>query len=200
MYRSGIKATRSRAPTTGTATSSAASSVLHGTVTGSSIVGGLVGQNGSEFDQNKKNPRVEPFCRIVHSWAWVDVSMNDDEGAVGGPVGVNQGRITESLAVGDVTSTDDDDGDEVGVGGVGGLVGLLADGEIFDSYATGKVTGAKGAGGAGKCSEDMLKRSTYTDANWLVLTGASASDPPCGRSARACCARSSSGSRTRTCW
>jgi hypothetical protein len=206
------------------------SSVVGGVVIGEETVGGLVAQNSRDPDN-----ATTDFGRIVRSSAWVTVTMNYEEGAVGGLVGLHQGRIVESLARGDVTSTDEDDDDEID--GVGGLVGLLDEGEIWDSYATGNVIGAKkvgglvgrvssgsiersyasgtvtgtdsnstgglvgvnddnsgsnvkdsfwdedltgltvSAGGTKKSTEDMLKRATYTDANWLVA-GAPASDPP----------------------
>ena len=118
---------------------------VSGTITGTSNVGGLVGNSFLN-------------CLINNSYAIVTVSGGTGT-AVGGLVGINNCIITNSYAIADVSGNE-------GVGGlvgghgfdrvatirnsfaiatvrgnefVGGLVGGLVDGRIFNSYARGSV-------------------------------------------------------------
>ena len=100
-------------------------SVLHsystGSVTGSSYVGGLVGQNLGTISGSSATGSVT------------------GSGYSGGLVGINQGSITDSYATGNVT---------VGAGvEAGGLVGHNYGGTISNAYATGSVTAGSYAGG-----------------------------------------------------
>ena len=74
------------------------------------------------------------YGRITNSYATGAVTGNS---GVGGLVGFNYGRITNSYAMGAVTGTGND---------VGGLVGENG-GDITNSYATGAVTGDRSVGG-----------------------------------------------------
>jgi filamentous hemagglutinin family protein len=86
--------------------------LVGGSVSGSSYVGGLAGEN---------------FSVISNSYATATVSGTSK---VGGLVGNNQGTISNSHATGTVS----------GSGYVGGLVGRGLIGTISNSYATGNVT------------------------------------------------------------
>jgi filamentous hemagglutinin family protein len=90
--------------------------------------GGLVGFNS--------------FGTITQSSATGNVSMNGDDVAAGGLVGVNGGPITQSFATGNVTLTDSID---VSGNAAGGLVGVNDDDAISQSYAMGNVTMTGGA-------------------------------------------------------
>lgn len=96
-----------------------------GVISGRSTVGGLVGNNNTST--------------IDYSYSTVDVTATGN--AAGGLVGMNKsyfdGYVNESYAIGDVTST---------ALQVGGLVGYNW-GNIYDSYATGDVTGSDQVGG-----------------------------------------------------
>ncbi len=98
------------------------SSYTTSTVTGTGVVGGLVG-----YSYSLKSI-------IERSYATGDVTGTGAEvgGLVGGQYG---GSIKTSYATGDVT----------GAGGVGGLVGLQQYGNIETSYAMGDVTGTSAA-------------------------------------------------------
>ena len=90
------------------------------------------------------------YGRITNSYATGAVTGN---GNVGGLVGENYGRITNSYATGAVT----------GNGEVGGLVGDN-DGRITDSYAMGAVTGLSGIGGLAGSNNGDITDSYATEA------------------------------------
>ena len=96
----------------------------------------------SKLTINKPNANSVGFFSSITSGAEInnigllDIDIQGDEG-VGGLVGENYGRITNSYANGAVTGTSDE---------VGGLVGSN-EGDIMNSYATGAVTGNNGIGG-----------------------------------------------------
>ena len=98
------------------------SSVVSGTVEGSSRVGGLVGQNDGVIVNSSANGEVT------------------GAGNVGGLVGENRAQVINSNARGLVTATDNDSG---------GLVGrnTSANARIVNSYASGNVEGMGFAGG-----------------------------------------------------
>jgi filamentous hemagglutinin family protein len=109
-----------------------------GTVSGSDIVGGLVGVSG--IAGIPANPGFPPFIpptpgvpatygTITNSHSTASVQGN---GNIGGLVGRVDGTVAGSYATGSVTSSNY---------ALGGLVGDFHSGSISDSYATGAVTG-----------------------------------------------------------
>jgi hypothetical protein len=91
-----------------------------GTVTGTEVIGGLVGANTGS---------------LSNSYATGSVTGKSD---VGGLVGANTGTLSNSYATGSVT----------GYKHIGGLVGEnVGDGTVSNSYATGSVTGTEVIGG-----------------------------------------------------
>lgn len=88
-------------------------------VTGSSILGGLVGSNGGTVKKAHANGTVEA------------------EDLVGGLIGTNEGTVEKSYANSSVYGSGT---------GSGGLVGLVDDGTVNNSYATGYVEGSEGVG------------------------------------------------------
>ena len=114
-------------------------SYVTGSVSGSSPVGGLVGENTGPITDSYFNG-----------------SVNGGGGSgdnVGGLVGLNDspGGITGSYATGRVS----------GRGRVGGLVGYNDDGAITGSYATGSVTGSSWVGGLVGRNDDSTITSSY---------------------------------------
>ena len=111
-------------------------SYVTGSVSGSSPVGGLVGENTGPITDSYFNG-----------------SVNGDYENVGGLVGLNDspGGITGSYATGRVS----------GRGRVGGLVGYNDDGAITGSYATGSVTGSSWVGGLVGRNDDSTITSSY---------------------------------------
>ena len=116
-------------------------------------VGGLVGRNGGT---------------INNSYAAGSVTSNGDY--VGGLVGSNTGTVTGSYATGSVTSTGNR---------VGGLVGYNSHydeeitANIFDSYATGSVSGNGWVGG-------LVGQNGYSPGNGGVVTTSYAIGPVTG--------------------
>ena len=95
----------------------------------------------------------ENYGRITNSYATGAVTGTGDE--VGGLVGFNGGDITNSYATGAVT----------GNSRVGGLVGDNDEGDITNSYATGAVTGNSRVGGlVGDNDEGDITNSYATGA------------------------------------
>jgi hypothetical protein len=90
-------------------------------------IGGLVGENDGVITESAAN---------------VNVTMQKDYGALGGLAGGNTGQITISFATGSVTFEGDADEDSLGA-----LVGVNHNGTIYNSYATGAVTGGQASGG-----------------------------------------------------
>ena len=108
-----------------------------GSVTGTGLVGGLVGWNVNGIIEN--------------SYATGAVIGGDLE--VGGLVGWNAETITNSYATASVSGTGED---------VGGLVGSNGLGTIENSYATGSVSGVNYVGGlAGWNGEDSSITNSY---------------------------------------
>ena len=123
---------------------------VSGVETGSSTVGGLVGENADGV--------------ISHSHAVGNVS---GIGPVGGLAGLNDGTVRDSYATGSVSGTADVGGlagrnqgtvhdsyatgsvsaEGFGGGSVGGLVGVNSGGVVSFSYATGNVSGDRDIGG-----------------------------------------------------
>ena len=106
------------------------SSYATGTVTATSVVGGLVGQSFRGA--------------IERSYANVDVTGTGNH--VGGLVGLSAGVVEESYATGNVSSTGS---------GVGGLVGV-AENTIHNSFAAGDVSGEDAVGGLAGETEWVL--------------------------------------------
>ncbi len=100
-----------------------ANSYSTGSVSGSGLVGGLVGANGDGGT-------------ISNSYSTCSVSIGSGSN-VGGLVGENSSTITNSYFTGSVS----------GSGLVGGLVGLNFNGTIANSYSTGSVSGVDDVGG-----------------------------------------------------
>ena len=121
-------------------------SYVTGSVSGSSPVGGLVGENTGPITDSYFNGNV-----------------NGDYENIGGLVGLNDspGGITGSYATGRVS----------GRGRVGGLVGSNGGGAITGSYATGSVTGSSRVGGlVGNNDNDSTITSSYATGS---VTGSS---------------------------
>jgi filamentous hemagglutinin family protein len=127
-----------------------------GTVTGSSKVGGLVGDNAATLSDVYTTGVVdgvdrvgglagESFGTISDSHAAGNVAGVSNRPDVGGLAGYNKGTINQSYATGAVA-----DGSLTRLGGknVGGLVGFNA-GPIKNSYATGATTAAGGFDASG---------------------------------------------------
>ena len=98
-------------------------------------VGGLVGINGKNDNDNTKG-------KVINSFADVHVigvrpDSGDNGSSIGGLIGVNEGIISNSYAAGNVSGNED----------IGGLVGQNTGGEITNSYATGATTGTSYVGG-----------------------------------------------------
>ena len=142
--------------------------LLNVSVTGSSSVGGLVGnqENGSisqAYATGKVTGRggsvgglvgVQQAGSISQAYATGSVSGNGSAGYMGGLVGAqNKGSISQAYATGSVTGNGDR---------VGGLVGLSV-GSISQAYALGDVTGSAQVGAlvGGKGSGGTLANSFY---------------------------------------
>jgi len=124
-------------------------------VTGTTNVGGLVGYI---LDNN-----------ITNSYATGNVTASDN--TAGGLVGaIYTGVITSSFATGNVSATN---------GKVGGLVGYL-DGEVTNSYSTGRITGSTALGGiAGESNDATLSGNVYnasTGVTTSIGTGSATDD------------------------
>ena len=98
-----------------------------GSISGTQILGGLVGANSNVDDFGTDD------ATLTKSHATVSVSGDD---TVGGLVGENSADVTESHATGSVNGDDN----------VGGLVGTNFD-AVEMSYATSSVSGAREVGG-----------------------------------------------------
>ena len=98
-------------------------------------VGGLVGINGKNDNDNTKGEVINSFAD-VHVIGVIPDS-GDDGSFVGGLIGVNKGIISNSYAAGNVSGNED----------IGGLVGRHEGGEITNSYATGTIAGTSYVGG-----------------------------------------------------
>ncbi|MCP5248092.1 MAG: filamentous hemagglutinin N-terminal domain-containing protein [Candidatus Accumulibacter sp.] len=107
--------------------------LIGGSVSGSRLVGGLIGRNDGT---------------IRNSYATGNVSARND--LVGGLVGGNSGTILNSYATGNVT----------GYVFVGGLVGHNS-GTIRNSYATGSVSGNNVVGGLVGQNQSTIKDSYF---------------------------------------
>ncbi|MFH5798472.1 Ig-like domain-containing protein [Haladaptatus sp. CMAA 1911] len=121
-------------------------------VTGNDDVGGLIGQNNADVDEAYATGTVE------------------GADAVGGLIGYQRsGTVTDTYAMGDVTSTSDGD--------VGGLVGFVEDGSIHRAYATGTVTGGNTLykGGAVGRNQGTVA-TTYWDTETTGFTYSRGSD------------------------
>jgi filamentous hemagglutinin family protein len=140
-------------------------------------LGGLVGGNSGVITGSNASDTVSSFSHyagglvggnsgtISFSYATGAVT---GAGTVGGLVGQNDGEIANSYATGSVTGIHGtitfppnpnlpDDAQ------IGGLVGLLQQGSVTDSYATGAVSGAADVGGlAGMSRQGSIVRS-YAD-------------------------------------
>ena len=165
-----------------------------GSVTGSAVVGGLVGENSGS---------------IIACYSTSTISGISD--CSGGLVGFNySGTISCCYSSGNVSNQYDDAGGLVGENwlgtianccssasvssdeGTGGLVGGNAEGTITNCYSTGRVSGGSGGGGlvgfggsvvnsfwdietsgcntsdggTGETTAEMKTKSTFTDAGW----------------------------------
>ena len=134
----------------------------------------------------------------VNNVGLLNVSVEGIESNIGGVVGLNYGRITNSYATGAVTGADENVGGLVGSNGgditnsyatgavtgnddVGGLVGGNFRGSVTNSYATGAVTGAgDNVGGLAGSNEGDIMNSYATGA----VTGNSEVGGLVGRSFR----------------
>jgi hypothetical protein len=143
------------------------------TVSGHSVVGGLVGQSGSVFDM--RNSTTITNCSTtgtVLGFQNVGGLVGDNEGGtiinctssasvgrttlVGGLVGSSLGTIVDSYATGDVAGYDT----------AGGLVGEN-NGTITNCYATGSVLGATNIGGLVGTINDATITNCYSTGSVL---------------------------------
>ncbi len=129
--------------------------LLNVNITGSSDVGGLVGDNDGIITNGYATGFVEGSGDsvgglvggngnggiITNSYATSSVSGSGSAGDVGGLVGDNGGIITNGYATGFVEGSGDSVGGLVGDNGNGGI--------ITNSYAAGSVSGSGSAGDAG---------------------------------------------------
>jgi hypothetical protein len=129
------------------------SSYAIGDVTGVSAVGGLVGYN-------------EYVGFINNCYATGDVYGDDDNSFTGGLVGVNDGNISNSYAIGEVT----------GNYYLGGLVedcagAYIVENSFWDINTTGQSTSCNSNFTGGKTTSEMKSLSTFTNAGWdIALT------------------------------
>ena len=115
-------------------------------VSGDLLVGGLIGEQDSS---------------IHSSFATGAVSGAT---SVGGLIGASWGEIVASYATGAVSGEGSRTSFLCGDGGVGGLLGHACGGVVIDSYATGRVSAARAAGGlVGSKSGRPTIRSSYWD-------------------------------------
>ncbi|MDW7667311.1 MAG: GLUG motif-containing protein [Bacillota bacterium] len=112
-----------------------------GEVTGNNNVGGLVGYNSGNNNENGS---------IINSYATGNVNGRINEANVGGLVGSNDefGFISDSFSAGNV----------IGDGNVGGLIGSN-NGEITKSYSEGSVTADSNVGGLVGYSYGLITES-----------------------------------------
>ena len=126
---------------------------IGGKVTGNNNVGGLAG-----WVENAASPGK---ALISNSFSTTEVSANNN---VGGLVGyllhkafLTPTKIENSYAAGKVT----------GVNLTGGLVGKNQGGTVTNSFWDIETSGqSTSAGGTGKNTADMLKKSTFANAGW----------------------------------
>ncbi|AMB44414.1 YDG domain-containing protein [Methylobacterium sp. AMS5] len=122
--------------------------LVGGSVTGSSIVGGLVGTNNGTVSQSYASGSVtgssgvgglvgEMFNSATVSQSYASGSVTGFGSSVGGLVGFSSGTVSQSYASGSVTGSSNY---------VGGLVGFSS-GTVSQSYASGSVTGSSIVGG-----------------------------------------------------
>jgi len=130
-------------------------------VTGSSYVGGLVGDNGGSVNQSYStgnvtgNSDVGGFVgrnndgSITQSYSTVNISLIGDwPGTSGGLVGNNGGFVTQCYSTGMVIGSESD---------IGGLVGWNFDGSVTQSYWNINTSGiGTSDGGAGRTTEEMI--------------------------------------------
>ncbi len=138
---------------------------VNGSVSGSSYVGGLVGNNVGTITNSYSTGSVSGdnyigglagynYGTITNSYSTGSVSGNH----VGGLVGINYGTITNSYSTGSVSGSF-----------VGGLVGIDSYGtyndDFWDTQTSGQTTSA---GGTGKTTIEMQTLSTFT--NWNITS------------------------------
>ena len=138
-------------------------------VSGTNVVGGLVGRNSGSVIGSYVTGTVsgtgaavgglvgENHGSVVASYAAVEVTGGDDD--VGGLVGANHAAVTASYATGRVAGGDH----------VGGLVGSNG-GAIAASYATGPVAGEADAGGLVGSNKSTGTTGTATASYWDTTT------------------------------
>ncbi len=136
--------------------------VVNFTVSGSSRVGGLVGDNAGTVSNSYSSSNVNgPFGiggLVGENWGAVSNSYSTGsvtgKWLVGGLVGINSGTVSNSYSTGSVTVTEFK---------VGGLVGFNF-GTVSNSYSTGSVTGGDGVGGLVGWNRDTVSNS-YSSGN-----------------------------------
>lgn len=134
---------------------------VSGEVSGTGNVGGLVGFNDGESDPDTL---FSISSAIDKCTADVAVTVTGSGSNVGGLAGQNNGVITKSAALGDVTAA--------GATSVGGLAGDSYSGAIYDSRAEGDVTGDSYVGGfAGSSSGPVRSCYSLGDVSGKNYTG-----------------------------
>lgn len=144
--------------------------ILTGTVTGNSIVGGLIGEiNDSQIDKSHTKTGINSTKDIAgglvgssinstisesYSAGWARL-IDEDSSVLGGLVGnLNKGAITNSHSFGNVS------GGRI----LGGLVGLNEAGEISYCYSNVVVSGKEEVGGlVGQIIPEVIDTSNYWD-------------------------------------
>ena len=144
-----------------------------GRVSGRIAVGGLIGSNQVPIQHCYAAVRVSGILLVggligAHESNGVHSSFATGavSGAtsVGGLVGANWELIQASYATGAVSGEGSRTSFFCGEGGVGSLVGHACGGLVVDSYATGRVSAARAAGGlVGSKSGQPTIRSSYWD-------------------------------------
>ena len=143
-------------------------SLIGVSISGTDVVGGLVGFNGGSVIGSYVTGTVsgtdeaigglvgENRGPVVASYAAVEVAGGDD---VGGLIGANRASVTASYATGRVAGGD----------GVGGLVGSNG-GTVTASYATGSVAGEADAGGLVGSNESNGSPGAVSVSYWDTTT------------------------------
>jgi len=167
-------------------------------VTGSTLVGALVGHNAGIVDNSYSSGSVSGGERIGGLVGWNQATLSDSYSScsatgstrVGGLTGDNwyyRGTVNNSYSTGSVT----------GSTRVGGLVGINYYGSVTDSYSSGSVVGsadvgglvgyntatvsnsfwdiqtsgqAASDGGTGKTTTEMKSIATFSAADWNTVT------------------------------
>ena len=136
------------------------------TISGTTIVGGLVGSNSGLIANSHADGNVSGIDLVggFTGFNQFDIINTSATGyvfgntSIGGGIGLNQGNVTLSFATGDVN----------GNFLIGGLVGQNSKGKIANSTASGSVTGMRNAGGLAGSNIEGTIINSYATGNVTV--------------------------------